>query len=334
MGLTISGSHCRTIAGDVRVVAHFRKSGLEFRQPTPNNSRDRVNSWPRHALSGILIFRDLLFLDTNQSMDGIHSFPISGVREPFCSLSHLVGASVFAALSVASLERGRGDRVRFISLAVMAVATVQTLVVSSIYHTLWPGWHREFMLRADVAGIFLLIAGSITPVHAILFRGWGRWMPLILIWSVALGGMVLRILYFDTLPNWMGIPIFLGLGWGCAITAAVVWQRFGWRFIRAGILAGLAYTVGAIVLATQRPILMEGLIGPHELWHVAVLCGLGLHWHFVFQFAAGMSPDAEIQRSQRIIHIGPPHLSAAMARSSQLGPPAAERPQQASEPER
>lgn len=65
-------------------------------------------------------------------------------------------------------------------------------------------------------------------------------------------------------------------GWGCGITAYVLWRRFGWDFIQPAIFAGLAYTVGAIVLVSHSPTLVTGVIGPHELWHVAVLSGLGL----------------------------------------------------------
>lgn len=223
-------------------------------------------------------------------MCDITTAPFSGIREPFSSLSHIVGAGVFAVFAILLIWRGRGDRLRAISLGLMAYASIQTLVVSSIYHMLWPGPSREFMLRADVAGIFFLIAGCITPVHVILFTGPERWAPLAVAWITAVGGAILRISYFDRLPGGAGVAIFLVFGWAGAVTATVLWYRYGWKFVRYAVLAGLSYTAGAIVLLLHRPVLVDGVIGPHELWHMAVLIGLGLHWRFVFQFASGATP--------------------------------------------
>jgi len=223
-------------------------------------------------------------------MSEITAFPLGGIREPFSSLSHAVGFCLFLVLGIQLVLRGRGNFLRMSSLGVMAYASLQTLVLSSLYHMQWPGPWREFMLRADVAGIFLLIAGCITPVHIILFEGKERWLPLSIAWVAAIGGMTLRMMYFDHLPNFVGIASFLVFGWGGAITAVVIWQRFGWRFVSSAVMAGLSYTVGAIVLINRTPTLVEGIIGPHEIWHLAVLAGLGLHWRFVFQFASGNLP--------------------------------------------
>ena len=223
-------------------------------------------------------------------MCDISTFPISGIREPFSSLSHVIGACVFTALAVLLVHRGRGDRLRMISLAVMAYVCVQMLVVSSIYHMCWPGPHRELMLRIDVAGIFLVIAGCITPVHVILFTGIERWVPVAVAWITAIGGVILRTSYFDHLPSVAGIAIFLVFGWGGAVTATVLWRRYGWTFIRYAVFGGLSYTVGAIVLLIHGPMVIDGVVGPHELWHIAVLAGLAMHWRFVFQFATGPIP--------------------------------------------
>ena len=226
-------------------------------------------------------------------MCDIDTVPISGIREPFSSISHVVGACVFGLLAILLIHRGRGDRLRTISLAVMAYVSIQTLIISSIYHSLWPGPYREFMLRMDVAGIFFVIAGCITPVHVILFSGPERWAPVAVAWIAAIGGAILRITYFDRLPSMAGIAIFLVFGWGGAVTAVVLWRRDGWKFIRIAVMGGLSYTAGAILLLLHRPMLINGVVGPHELWHLAVLAGLGMHWRFVFQFATGSAPQIE-----------------------------------------
>ena len=79
-------------------------------------------------------------------------------------------------------------------------------------------------------------------------------------------------------------------GWGSLATAIVLWRRFGWAFIKPAVLAGASYTFGAIVLLFHAPTIVSGIMGPHELWHFAVLSGLAMHWRFVFQFASGPEP--------------------------------------------
>lgn len=218
-------------------------------------------------------------------------------REPVSSLSHFIGAVVFSAMTVFLLRRGRGDWGRVLSLTILAATTVLLLVLSGLYHVLWPGEARQLLSRADVSAVFLLIAGSLTPVQFILFRGPSRWIPLAIMWMVALIGICMRMLYFETLSGEVGIALFLAMGWGGAITPVVLCDRYGWNFVRLGVLSGLSYTLGAMILALHRPTVVAGLIGPHELWHLAVLIGLGLHWAFVFQFASGQLPaERRLQR--------------------------------------
>ena len=74
------------------------------------------------------------------------------------------------------------------------------------------------------------------------------------------------------------------------MTAIVLWRRFGWTFIKPAVLAGASYNLGAIVLLFHGPTIVSGIMGPHELWHFAVLSGLAMHWRFVYQFASGPEP--------------------------------------------
>lgn len=226
----------------------------------------------------------------------IDVFPWLGFREPFNSFSHLIGALVFAFLAFRLIRLGRGDWIRTASLLVLAVASVMMLLVSGIYHLHWPGPTRDLLLRMDVAVVFLLIAASMTPVHAILFEGAARWAPLVLIWTVAFSGVAWRMALTESSPGTLGVIVFLLFGWSSVIISAVLLHRFGWAFMQPAVYSGLAYTVGAICLMFHRPTIVPGLIGPHELWHVAVLCGIGLQWYFVSQFASPHTIPVRIRR--------------------------------------
>ena len=241
-------------------------------------------------------------------MDDIAAFPLPFCREPMSSISHMLGAFVFAVMAVLLIRRGRGDWVRTSSLVVMAASSVLLLILSSAYHLAWPGPTRDFLLRADVAGIFLLIAGSMTPVHAILFTGRSRWLTLVGIWSIAIVGILFRMIFHQWVSDAVGISIFLICGWGSLATAIVLWRRFGWTFIKPAVFAGASYTLGAIVLLFHGPTIIHGIMGPHELWHIAVLSGLTMHWRFVFQFASGL----QISRPRlKVIHYQPATREAA-----------------------
>lgn len=220
-------------------------------------------------------------------MDEIEVFPIPGFREPVNCLTHLLAACVFTVLSFHLVRRGRGSSTRVISLAIMAFATVFLLSMSAVYHLLWPGSGRNIMRQLDIAGVFVLIAGTMTPLHAILFRGFLRCVPLLFIWSAAAAGITVRTIFAERLPPGAGTAIFLVLGWGGLISCILLWRRHGFSFVKPLLWGGVAYTLGVIVLDTNWPQLIPGIVGAHELWHVAVLIGLGLHWKFVFQFANG-----------------------------------------------
>jgi channel protein (hemolysin III family) len=213
---------------------------------------------------------------------------IVGVSDPVSSLSHLGGAVVFAVLSIVLLRRGRGARGRMIALSVFAFSCVLLLSLSGVYHLLAPGTAgREVLKRLDHAAIFLLIAGSFTPVHIILFRGFWRWGMLAGIWGAAIAGLVLKTVFFSTMPEWLGLAMYLALGWLGVISALALARRHGFRFIQPVLWGALSYTAGALIEFLRWPVLLAGIVGPHEIFHLAVLAGISCHWAFILGIASG-----------------------------------------------
>ncbi len=207
---------------------------------------------------------------------------IPGFSDPLSSLSHLSAAVVFALLSVPLVGRGRGDALRVVSLAVFAFSCVLLLSLSGAYHLLSPGTAaREVLMRLDHAAIFMLIAGSFTPVHVILLRERWQWHLLAWIWVAAIAGLALKTVYFDIMPAWLGLLMYLGLGWLGLISTVAIALRSGVPFILPLVWGALAYTVGAVVDFLDWPVLVAGVVGPHELFHLAVLAGISFHWAFI-----------------------------------------------------
>lgn len=225
---------------------------------------------------------------------------IAGMSDPVSSVTHLAGALVFAAQAGALLRRGRGSRARLTSLCVFAFSCILLLGSSAAYHMLPPEAAQSAVLkRLDHAAIFLLIAASFTPVHAILFRGAWRWGMLAAVWGAALIGVILKTVYFDTVPEWLGLTMYLGLGWFGAVSAAALARRYGWHAIRLVLWGALAYTAGALAEFLRWPVLLPRIVGPHEIFHLAVLAGIACHWAFISGIAAGEAKWAGLESNQR-----------------------------------
>jgi channel protein (hemolysin III family) len=220
--------------------------------------------------------------------DPIQLLSIPGFSDPVSSLTHLAGAVLFAILGVFLVRRGRGDARRVASLMVFVFSCVLLLSLSGVYHALrHDSAARDVLMRLDHAAIFILIAGSFTPVHAILLNDrWHRYL-LPTIWAAAIAGLALQSLYFDAMPEWLGLAMYLGLGWLGVISTVALARRFGLRFILPLVWGGLAYTVGAVADHAHWPVLAPGIVGPHELFHLAVLAGISCHWLFIRRIASG-----------------------------------------------
>jgi len=225
----------------------------------------------------------------------IHAIP--GFYEPVNAFLHLGGAVVFVILGVRVVRRNWSHRGRAAVLGVFALAGVLMLSISGVYHML-PGGSAgsEVMLRLDHAAIFVLIAGTFTPIHTLLFRGIARWSGLSMIWAVAVTGVTLVTIFFNDMPRGLGLGLYIAMGWLAGLSLVVAWRRRGFRFVRAVFIGGLVYSGGAILLALDWPTIIPGVVGPHELWHIAVILGLSLHWRFIERLAHSAPNPAEASR--------------------------------------
>jgi len=213
---------------------------------------------------------------------------IPGFYQPFSSLSHLLGAVVFAGFSVPLLLRGRGDGPRLTSLAIFCLGTVTLLTISGTYHLLDPaGAARSVVRRLDHAAIFVLIACSFTPSLIILFRGKVQWGILFIVWFYAIFATMFKMAYFDQISSHQGLVLYLLMGGIGIFPCILLSRRYGWLFLRPILLGGLAYALGGTLESFHWPVLVPGVIQWHEVFHIAVLIGLGFHWAFVFTIADG-----------------------------------------------
>lgn len=207
-------------------------------------------------------------------------------REPFSSYSHFVGAVLSGIGLFAMLLRLMLDDTVSGQLAVAAVVFCLSLIAlysaSSIYHFSGRG---EAVLRRlkklDHSMIYVLIAGSYTPIVLRYMPAPRSYLFLGAIWLIALSGIAIKLLWIDA-PRLLGTALYLALGWAIALDFGVVLSMPAPAiFLLAA--GGLSYTVGGIVYITKKPNI-GAVLGFHELFHLFVIAGSLCHYLMVFWY--------------------------------------------------
>jgi hemolysin III len=179
---------------------------------------------------------------------------------------------VVAPLLVLSAD---GTRAK-VAAGVFAASVVACFGASALYHRVtWTPRVRLWMRRIDHAGVYLLIAGTYTPVSLLVLRG--AWRPTILaiVWTGAAAAIVLKFAWVQA-PKWLAAAIGLALGWVAVVALPHLVGHMQPAAVALLVVGGLAYTVGAIVYARRHPDPAPAVFGYHELFHaltiVAVTC--------------------------------------------------------------
>lgn len=182
-------------------------------------------------------------------------------------------ALVVGALLIASADRNALTRT---SAAIFAGSVAAMLGASALYHRItWSPRIRPWLRRVDHAGIYLLIAGTYTPVGLLALHGAMQRVVLAIVWSGAAAAVLLKFAWV-TAPKWLAAVIGISLGWVGVAAMPELWHTAGTAAVALLAAGGLAYTAGALVYAFKRPDPAPRVFGYHELFHaltlVAVAC--------------------------------------------------------------
>jgi channel protein (hemolysin III family) len=229
---------------------------------------------------------------------------IPGFFEPISSLSHLVAAAVGLVGAIPLVRHGRGSRGRLASVLVYVFSVVAMLTISGTYHSLsGSGSARSTWRRLDYSAIWLLIAGTFTAIHGVMHKGrWRSWM-LVAVWTLATVGCLLQALRFDIFSGKAGLVLYLGLGWVGILSIVKLGRDLGFGAVWPIWSAGVVYSAGAVLESLRQPTIIAGWIGPHEVFHFAVLTGITLHWMFIRQVVTVFAPSPALASLARL---GPP----------------------------
>jgi len=207
------------------------------------------------------------------------------LRDPISSLTHFAGAILaipYTAILIATAERLSSAR-HIVAFAVFGASLFLLYATSAAYHM--PRFSEKairILRRIDHMMIFVLIAGTYTPVCLLPLQGpWG-WTLFGLVWGVAVTGIVLKAIWMQA-PRWLSTAIYIFMGWLVLIAFYPLLRTISTTAIALLASGGLVYTAGAVMYAVKWPPLHWRYFGFHELFHVFVLGGSCLHAVFMFQ---------------------------------------------------
>ena len=218
--------------------------------------------------------------------------PYDGLR-PWSAITHGIGAVLGVIGTVLLLVRChalRADLWHTASFLIYGLSMIGLYSASTLYHCVDTSVKGRVALRKyDHASIYLLIAGSYTPICLIALRscgGWG-WGLFGAIWVLAIAGLFLALFWIDA-PRWVTAGLCLFMGW-MALIALVPLVRilpatgFSWL-----LLGGILYSVGGVLYAVKWPLRDAPRFGCHEIFHVFILLGSICHFFLMYQVVALM----------------------------------------------
>lgn len=213
--------------------------------------------------------------------------PYDGLR-PWSAITHGIGAALAAAGTVLLLVRAAllGLGAWYITaFAIYGASMICLYLASTLYHCLnTPVKGRLALRKLDHASIYLLIAGSYTPLCLGPLRtagGWG-WVLFGVIWALAIAGIVLTMGWIN-MPRQLTAAIYIFMGWLAVIAIYPLYQQVGWRGLSWLLAGGLLYTVGGASYALKWPGRDNPRFGCHEIFHVFILLGSVCHFFLMYR---------------------------------------------------
>ncbi|MCI8800816.1 PAQR family membrane homeostasis protein TrhA [Acetatifactor muris] len=212
------------------------------------------------------------------------------IREPGSAITHFIGMMMALFASVPLLVKAgmSSGAENFTAMAIFMASMILLYGASATYHSVnLTGKYLRIFRKLDHMMIFVLIAGSYTPVCLIVLGGHVGYTLLALVWGIALAGMLIKA-FWITCPKWFSSIIYIAMGWVCVLvfgrlfdtlsTAAFLWLLAG----------GIIYTIGGIVYALKLPLFnsKHREFGSHEIFHLFVMAGSVCHFIFMYSYVA------------------------------------------------
>ncbi len=213
-------------------------------------------------------------------------------KDPGSAITHLIGTgmAVFSATPLLIKAAHQPSNVHLISLGVFIVSMILLYVASTIYHTFGQSTKvHQRLKKFDHMMIYVLIAGTYTPICMIALGGRTGLTMLTFIWSLAILGIIVTGFWVNC-PKWFSSVVYIAMGWTCVLAFTQIINSLPTAAFQWLLAGGIIYTIGGIIYALKLPIFnnRHKYFGSHEIFHLFVMGGSFCHFILMYNYIAVM----------------------------------------------
>lgn len=211
----------------------------------------------------------------------------SKFREPFSGFSHMIGAIIsllgLCFLLSVQLYTNNYNLYTLISTVIFGISLILLYTASSVYHlTIAKESIINILRKIDHAMIFVLIAGTYTPICLVLLETPIKYYMLSLIWGIAIVGILFKVYWIDC-PSWLSSAIYIVMGWMAIFILNPLSKVISGKGLLILVLGGVLYTIGGVIYCLERKG-KHRTFGAHEIFHIFVLLGSITHYYFIYRY--------------------------------------------------
>ena len=212
------------------------------------------------------------------------------IREPGSAITHFIGMMMAIVAAAPLLVKAAldADMTSLVAMTVFIGSMVALYGASAVYHSVTV---KENILKVfrklDHMMIFVLIAGSYTPVCLVVLGGRMGYTLLAVVWGIAVVGMVVKACWI-TCPKWFSSLVYIAMGWVCLAVFGTLWNTLPHSAFLWLLAGGIVYTAGGVIYALKLPIFnaRHKYFGSHEIFHLFVMGGSICHFVFMYLYVA------------------------------------------------
>lgn len=212
------------------------------------------------------------------------------IREPGSAITHFIGMMMAIVAAAPLLVKAAldADMTALVAMTVFIGSMVALYGASAVYHSVTV---KENILKVfrklDHMMIFVLIAGSYTPVCLVVLGGRMGYTLLAVVWGIAVVGMVVKACWI-TCPKWFSSLVYIAMGWVCLAVFGTLWNTLPHSAFLWLLAGGIIYTIGGVIYALKLPLFnnRHRYFGSHEIFHLFVMGGSICHFIFMYLYVA------------------------------------------------
>ena len=211
------------------------------------------------------------------------------IREPGSAITHFI-AWLLAVIAASPLiiKAGNSSSLATLAMVIFSASMILLYGASTAYHSVAVSDKiLRIYRKIDHMMIFVLIAGSYTPVCLIVLGGKMGYTLLTLVWGIAIVGMTVKA-FWITCPKWFSSAIYIAMGWTCVLVFGTLWSTLPHAAFAWSLAGGIIYTIGGIIYALKLPLFnsIHKNFGSHEIFHLFVMGGSICHFIFMYFYVA------------------------------------------------